>query len=188
MVGVSRRGPWPNKTTESLQRLFPPPKTHTSIAATGPVVSPTTGPFLFHGCGAIHGPRSLAGLRPEETRPSGPDAGSAQLAWFDRRQTKRKPKQARRDAAARKQPCRPPAGRFHANLAIVASVCFAASGCWCQPGPPGLARSLQATSPRLRSASIRAVRVSMVVGRRFAAGAAKMSRSFISRRPPDCES
>ena len=35
-----------HNTTESLQRLFPPPKTHTSIAATGPVVSPTAGPFL----------------------------------------------------------------------------------------------------------------------------------------------
>jgi hypothetical protein len=64
-----------NKSTGSLQRLFPPPKTHTSIAATGPVVSPTAGPFLFTPAGP---PQTC----PTSGRPWPPRGGGTEDGLF----------------------------------------------------------------------------------------------------------
>ena len=80
----------PTEHNDSLQRLFPPPKTHTSIAATRARGFPNHGPFSFYtpggpsmapagfrGCGASQGcpePRAVA-------PPGDRDAGQWPASW-----------------------------------------------------------------------------------------------------------
>jgi hypothetical protein len=150
-----------NKTTGSLQRLFPPPKTHTSIAATGPVVSPTTGPFLF-------------------SRPSG-------HPW----PRQPCPTSGRKKPALQTlyQLCgRRPHIRASVASALRRREVGQASACHQPARLPGEHPPIQQRYPSSRrssSVSISAVRVSIDVVFRLAPGWPRISRSRSSRRPPD---
>jgi hypothetical protein len=75
VLRVSRSPP----NTRIFSAAVPPPKTHTSIAATGPVVSPTTGPFLLTRPAGHPWPRRPC--PPSGGKPPGPPGLARRVDW-----------------------------------------------------------------------------------------------------------